>query len=151
VIKELGVTFLSRVPFILPGIVIFLVFMFLARIVQRLIHTAGERTQLDVTLVDLLGRLASLLAIILGFFIAAVIIFPAFKPGDLIAGLGITSVAIGFAFKDILQNFFAGILILWQRPFVVGDQICINEFDGTVEMINTRSTHLLTSDGEPQQ
>lgn len=41
--------------------------------------------------------------------------------------MGITFVAIGFAFKDVLQNFLAGILILWRRPFVVGDQI---EFKG---------------------
>ncbi|HLL96908.1 MAG TPA: mechanosensitive ion channel family protein, partial [Spirosoma sp.] len=71
-----------------------------------------------------------------------------FKPGDIIAGLGITSVAIGFAFKDILQNFFAGLLILWRRPFRVGDQIRVNEFEGTVEEINMRSTRLKTYDGE---
>lgn len=51
------------------------------------------------------------------------IIFPTFRPSDLVAGLGITSVAIGFAFKDVLQNFFAGVLILWRKPFIVGDQI----------------------------
>ncbi len=110
--------------------------------------TAGERTRLDPTLADLLGRLASLVIMAWGLFVAAVVIFPAFKPGDLIAGLGITSVAIGFAFKDILQNFFAGILILWRQPFVVGDQIRSGGFEGTVEEINIRSTRLKTYDGE---
>jgi len=38
----------------------------------------------------------------------------------------------GFAFKDVLQNFFAGILILWRRSFVVGDEIKVREFEGTV-------------------
>jgi small-conductance mechanosensitive channel len=76
------------------------------------------------------------------------VIFPSFKPGDIIAGLGITSVAIGFAFKDILQNFFAGLLILWRRPFRVGDQIRVKDFEGTVEDINMRSTRLKTYDGE---
>src|SRR5688572_2268232 len=83
---------------------------------------AGRRTRIDLTLADLLGRLAAAFTIILGLFVAAVV-FPTFNPGDLIAGLGITSVAIGFAFKDVLQNFFAGILILWRRPFIVGDEI----------------------------
>lgn len=64
------------------------------------------------------------------------------------AGLGITSVAVGFAFKDVLQNFFAGILILWRRPFVIGDQIRFKEYEGTVEEINIRSTRLRTYDGE---
>ncbi|NJM53538.1 MAG: mechanosensitive ion channel, partial [Blastocatellia bacterium] len=85
---------------------------------------------------------------ILGAFVAAVIIFPAFQPGDLVAGLGITSVAVGFAFKDVLQNFFAGILILWRRPFIVGDQLKFREYEGTVEEINVRSTRLKTFDGE---
>ena len=81
----------------------------------------------------------------LGLFVAAVVIFPAFKPGDLVTGLGITSVAIGFAFKDVLQNFFAGILILWRRPFVVGDQIRTKDYEGTVEEITVRSTRLKTT------
>ena len=101
-----------------------------------------------VTLADLLGRLASFVVIVLGLFVAAVVIFPAFKPGDLVTGLGITSVAIGFAFKDVLQNFFAGILILWRRPFVVGDQIRTKDYEGTVEEITVRSTRLKTYDGE---
>jgi small-conductance mechanosensitive channel len=85
---------------------------------------------------------------ILGLVVAAVVIFPTFQPGDLIAGLGITSVAIGFAFKDVLQNFFAGILILWRRPFIVGDEIKVREFEGIVEDITTRSTRIKTYDGE---
>lgn len=140
--------FLAQLPYIVIGIIVFGVFLIFAKIVSRLIHTAGARTSLDVTLADLLGRLASLVVTILGVFVAAVIIFPAFKPGDLVAGLGITSVAVGFAFKDVLQNFFAGILILWRRPFVVGDQLTFREYSGTVEEINIRSTRIKTFDGE---
>jgi small conductance mechanosensitive channel len=139
---------LARVPYVLISLLAFLFVWGVGRLLRRAIKEAGEHTRLDLTLADLLSRLVSFVSIVLGFFIAAVVIFPTFKPGDLIAGLGITSVAIGFAFKDILQNFFAGILILWRRPFVVGDQIRVKEFDGTVEAINTRSTRLLTYDGE---
>ena len=123
-------------------------FLIIARIVSRIINTAGQRTRLDVTLAELLGRLGSFVIMVLGVFVAAVIIFPAFKPGDLVAGLGITSVAIGFAFKDVLQNFFAGILILWRKPFIVGDQLRFREYEGTVEEITVRSTRLKTFDGE---
>ena len=147
-LRDLSNGFLAQIPYIVLGIIVFGIFVIIARIVARVVHAAGERTRIDVTLADLLGRLASLVIIILGIFVAAVVIFPAFKPGDLIAGLGITSVAVGFAFKDVLQNFFAGILILWRRPFVVGDQIKFREFDGTVEQINVRSTRIKTYDGE---
>jgi small-conductance mechanosensitive channel len=99
-------------------------------------------------LAEVLSRMIRAAMMVLTFLVAAVIVFPTFKPGDLIAGLGITSVAIGFAFKDILQNFFAGILILWRQPFRVGDEIRSGEFEGVVEDINTRSTRIRTYDGE---
>ncbi len=147
-ITSLGESFLSRLPYIVIGIIVFFIFLIVARFVKRALVAAGERTRLDLTLADLLGRLASAVTTVIGLFVAAVIIFPTFLPGDLIAGLGITSVAIGFAFKDVLQNFFAGVLILWRRPFVVGDQISALGYEGTVEEINVRSTRLKTYDGE---
>jgi len=148
VFSQLSRALLARIPYILLGLLTFVVFIILARILKSILITAGRRTRLDITLAELLGRLASAATIILGVFVAAVVIFPTFKPGDLIAGLGITSVAIGFAFKDVLQNFFAGILILWRRPFIVGDEIKVREFEGTVEDITTRSTRVKTYDGE---
>ncbi len=147
-IKDLGEGFLARLPYLVIALIVFGVFLIVARIIKRVVHAAGKNTRLDVMLADLLGRLASAAITVLGLFVAAVIIFPAFKPGDLVTGLGITSVAIGFAFKDVLQNFFAGILILWRRPFVVGDQIRTKDYEGTVEEINVRSTRLKTYDGE---
>lgn len=139
---------LAQLPYIVLGLIVFGVFLLIARVIKGVVYAAGERTRLDLTLADLLGRLASFVVTVMGLFVAAVVIFPAFKPGDLITGLGITSVAIGFAFKDVLQNFFAGVLILWRRPFVVGDQIKTKDYEGTVEEINIRSTRLKTYDGE---
>jgi small-conductance mechanosensitive channel len=144
----LGESLLARAPYVVLGAVIFLLFWLVGNIIRRVFHAAGARTRLDVTLADLFGRLASAAMIVLGLFVAAVVIFPTFRPGDLIAGLGITTVAIGFAFKDILQNFFAGVLILWRRPFVIGDQIRTLDYEGAVEEINVRSTRLKTYDGE---
>src|SRR5689334_12398107 len=148
VFRNLGASVVARVPYLLFGLIAFVIFLVIARILKTIWITAGRRTRLDITLAELLARLTSAVTIILGLLVAAVIIFPTFRPGDLIAGLGITSVAIGFAFKDVLQNFFAGILILWRRPFIVGDEIKVREFEGTVEDITTRSTRVKTYDGE---
>lgn len=148
VFTQLANDLLARVPYLLLGLLTFVAFIVVARILKSILITAGRRTRLDITLAELLARLVSAATIILGLFVAAVVIFPTFKPGDLIAGLGITSVAIGFAFKDVLQNFFAGILILWRRPFIVGDEIKVREFEGIVEDITTRSTRVKTYDGE---
>jgi small conductance mechanosensitive channel len=148
VFTQLFARLLAHLPYLILGFVVFVLFLVTARLVKRILITAGRRTRLDLTLADLLGRLASAFTIILGLFVAAVVIFPTFNPGDLIAGLGITSVAIGFAFKDVLQNFFAGILILWRRPFIVGDEIKVGSYEGTIEEITTRSTRVKTYDGE---
>ena len=148
VFSQLFARLLAHLPYLILGFVVFVLFLVAARLVKSFLITAGRRTRLDLTLADLLGRLASAFTIILGLFVAAVVIFPTFNPGDLITGLGITSVAIGFAFKDVLQNFFAGILILWRRPFIVGDEIKVGNYEGTVEEVTTRSTRIKTYDGE---
>lgn len=148
VFSQMLTRLMAHLPYLLLGFVVFLFFLIVARLVKRILKVAGRQTRLDKTLADLLGRIASAFTIIFGLFVAAVIIFPTFAPGDLIAGLGITSVAIGFAFKDVLQNFFAGVLILWRRPFVVGDEIRVGNYEGTVEEITTRSTRVRTYDGE---
>lgn len=65
----------------------------------------------------------------------------------LLGTLGLTSVAIGFSLRDILSNYFSGIILLASHPFSLGDQIVIKEYEGTVRQIQLRATTLLTSDG----
>lgn len=77
---------------------------------------------------------------------ALVIALPTFRPGQLVQLLGISSVAIGFAFRDILQNFLAGILLLLTEPFRIGDQIRFGDYEGVVEDIQTRATMIRTYD-----
>jgi small-conductance mechanosensitive channel len=96
---------------------------------------------------DVLGGFLKAVVIALGLLLAITIVLPTLNPGDLVAGLGIGSVAIGFAFKDILQNWLAGLLILLRQPFRPGDQIIINAFEGTVDHIETRVTAIRTYDG----
>jgi small-conductance mechanosensitive channel len=57
-------------------------------------------------------------------------------------------VAVGFAFRDIFQNFLAGILLLLTQPFHVGDRIQVKGYDGVVEDIQTRATRIRNDDGE---
>ena len=139
---------LARLPYIAVALVVWLAFFIAGRVVRSAMALAGSRTRFDPVLARLLGRLAGFALSILGLLIAAVIVFPTFRPGDLLAGLGITSVALGFAFKDILQNWLAGVFILWRRPFEIGDEIRTREYEGRVEGINVRATLLRTYDGE---
>lgn len=87
------------------------------------------------------------LIVFIGLIIAMVIAVPGFTPAKLIGALGIGSVAIGFAFKDIFQNLLSGILLLLSEPFRIGDQIVSGEYEGTVEDIKIRATTIRTYDG----
>ena len=140
--------FWAQLPIIAVGVVVFLIFLGIAYLVRKVIRIAAHRAHIDKSLTSLLARSGYFLVIIFGLFVAVVVIFPGVSPGDLFAGLGIGSVALGFAFKDVLQNLFAGFLILLYRPFQIGDQIKVKEYEGTVEEINIRATKMKTYDGE---
>lgn len=140
--------FWAQAPYIAIGLVVFLAFVVAASVVKRIIKASITRARYDSMIASLLGRLGYYITIVMGFFVAAVVVFPGMSPGDLLTGLGIGSVALGFAFKDVLQNLFAGFLILLYRPFRIGDLIKINDFKGVVEEISVRATKLKTLDSE---
>ncbi|MDJ0363832.1 mechanosensitive ion channel family protein [Hymenobacter sp. H14-R3] len=146
-IVQMGRDFMSLLPNLLIGIVVFVGFIFVARgvqsLVERLVHNRGQSQSLKL----LLSRLSYVAALILGILVTVTIMVPGFTPASLLSALGVGGVAIGFAFKDIFQNFLAGILLLITEPFKINDQIQYKDFEGTVETIQTRATTIKTYDG----
>lgn len=138
---------IEYLPNMLVAVIIFVLFVFIGRGVRALVRRTIGLYRKQSSLAIVLGRLSQWVTVLLGFLIAAVIVFPNFSPADLIGFLGVSSVAIGFAFRDILQNFLAGILLLLTEPFRVGDQIVFGSYEGTVEEIETRATVIRTYDG----
>lgn len=139
--------FVGRLPYVAIALLVMILFYILARTVRSVVRRVAERTRQHRNLGLVLGRLAQFAIILLGLLVALVIALPGFTPGRLVELLGLSSVAIGFAFRDILQNFLAGILILLTEPFRIGDQIVFKDFEGTVEDIQTRATMIKTYDG----
>lgn len=146
-IRAIVEAFAERLPFIAGGIIVFILFLLLAKPVAGLVRRLVQRTSLSDNAALLFGRLARWVMILVGFLLATTFIFPTIKPGQLVELLGVGSVAIGFAFRDILQNFLAGILLLLTEPFRVGDQIIVGGYEGTVKQIETRATTIRTYDG----
>ena len=144
-IKELIRGTIAILPKLVLALVIFLVFLAIAQGVRRLIVRGTESRSRSLSL--LLGRLARTAVIILGVLVAISLVTDV-GASELIGILGVSGVAIGFAFKDIFENFLAGVLILLTRPFVVGDQIEVGDYEGTVENIETRATTLKTFDSK---
>jgi small-conductance mechanosensitive channel len=134
-------------PNIVLALIVFFVFFFAARWLKLLVKRLTRRHRQARNLGMVLGRLSQGIVILVGLFVALSIVIPTFKAGDLVQLLGISGVAIGFAFRDILQNFLAGILILLTEPFQLEDQIVFKGFEGTVENIQTRATTIRTYDG----
>jgi small-conductance mechanosensitive channel len=95
----------------------------------------------------LMARLVHTSITVLGFLIAISVIAPSFQAADLIKILGVGTVAIGFAFQNILQNFLAGILLLLQEPFRLGDLISVTGIEGNVSDIQARATVVTTKEG----
>ncbi len=129
------------------GFAIFLLFLLAAWAIGRTV-AALLRRRGRANLGELLGGFCRWAVILFGLLVFATIVFPSIKPADLLATLGIGSVAIGFAFKDILQNWMSGLLILFRQPFRVGDEIVSGSFEGRVEGIEARATMLRTYDGQ---
>lgn len=139
--------FVERLPYIAVAVVVFLIFFFIGKGVRAGVRAVAQRNRRHYNLGLVMGRLSHGLIIFIGLLIALVVAIPGFTAGQLISVLGLSSVAIGFAFRDILQNFLAGILLLLSEPFRIGDQIVIGDFEGTVENIQTRATFIKTYDG----
>lgn len=138
--------FFRLLPNLALAIVVLLIFIGIGVVVGRFVRRVAKRHERE-SLGHVGGALAKWTAFILGLMLAVTVVAPSIQPVDLLAGLGVSSVAIGFAFKDILQNMLAGILILLRQPFAVGDEIVSGSHEGVVEKIETRATFLKTYDG----
>lgn len=146
IFEEIVGKFLERLPYLIIALTILVFFWLLSRLFKQFIKkTLSQRGKQNLVLV--FNRIGSTFIIFFGIMVALVIAIPGFTPGQLISALGIGSVAIGFAFKDVFQNMLSGILLLLAEPFRIGDEIVCGNFEGTVENIHIRATNIRTVDG----
>lgn len=139
---------IELLPQLVVALVVLVLTALLSKLAKYLITRSLQRTQMRQSLKELFTLLASILVWITGIMIAAVIVFPGLTPASILAGLGLGSVAIGFAFKDVFENFLAGIIILFRREMRIGDHIECEGIEGRVEHIAIRESHILQTDGQ---
>lgn len=135
-------------PQLLIALVIVVITYAFAKLAKSISKRILQKTKLRKSLINLLILFSSITIWIIGLMIAAIIAFPGLTPTKMLAGLGIGSVAIGFAFKDIFENFLAGIIILLRKEMRINDVIACEGYEGTVESILVRETHIRQPDGE---
>lgn len=147
-LKELLAGAIKIFPALLTAIIVLFLTQYAAQFAKKVANKVGASTSRSHSINNLIEKTAFVMTWVIGIVITCILAFPGLDLGDIVATLGLSSVAIGFAFQDIIKNFFAGILLLLQRPFSIDDQIIINEFEGTVEKISFRTTQIRTYQGE---
>lgn len=147
-LRALWRDFLERLPLILVGVVILLLTWCIEKLANAVVRRSVARARLRPSLSDLMVQLSTFFTWLIGVMVAAIVVFPGMTPAKLLTVLGLSSVALGFAFKDIFENFFAGILILWRFPFDKGDFVECNGLCGKVEDITIRMSLIRQVDGQ---
>ncbi len=135
----------SAFPYWIAAILVFVLSFFLARFVKKLVvYRVTSRSRYDVhqEMIILIDRAVYVGVLFLGLLISFRII------GINIASiLGFLGLGLGFAFKDLLANFIAGVVILTQKKFMIGDTIEVNSIFGKIIEIESRTTQIQGFDG----
>ncbi|MEO6796238.1 MAG: mechanosensitive ion channel family protein [Candidatus Dormibacter sp.] len=128
------------------ALLVLVVAWLLAKLVRSLATKELRRIRSDPQVILLVSRLAFLASVVIGIIAAFTILFG--SPTLVVGGFGFLALAFSLAFQDILKNFIAGMFLLLERPFRLGDEITVETHTGAVENIEMRTTTLRTSDGE---
>lgn len=141
-------SFVDHTPYLIAGVIVLLLAWLVAAALRRAARKTLRRSSMRSSLQELVERLVTIMVWCAGLLLAALFWFPGLTPTTALGGLGLLSVAIGFAFQDIFENFFAGILLLWRFPFESGDFIECQGILGKVEEVTIRMTKLRLTSGE---
>lgn len=143
--QDLGVAFADVLANIVIGSVTFLAYYLVWRLLDRFARVVARRAHADATSRDF--ALTLLKFVVLSFAAVNALAAVGVNTASLLTSLGIAGLTLGFAARDALSNLISGLLIYWDRPFVIGDLIEIKGSYGRVERITLRSTRVVTPDG----
>lgn len=145
--EELLRSLVELSPNILAALLLIVLTWLFAWIARQIFKQTFGRTRMRPALLEALLGLIGTVIWLGGLLIAAMIALPGLTPSNALAGLGIGSIAIGLAFKDIFENYLAGILILIREPMRINDYIECQDIEGQVKRISIRDTYLRRTDG----
>jgi small-conductance mechanosensitive channel len=133
------------IPKLVAVLFIIIFFYLLAKFVKHFIITFAMRLKFDPYLTLFFAQVSRVIFTLFGVITALGTI--GINVSALVAGLGLTGFALGFAFKDTISNILSGVLILLYRPFIVGDTIKVGDFKGKVISVDLRYTKLDSEEG----
>lgn len=139
---------IEHIPDIVFGTVWLGIFTLLGIILRYLVKRQLLKILNDPLLKNFIGRIVLLIMIIIGVVLFLNQVGLGKAAGGLLAGAGVSALILGFAFKDIGENFLAGFFLAFSRPFNIGDVIEIQGLMGEAKALSFRNTHIRTFDGK---
>lgn len=130
------------------AIIVFILMLSIAAWIRSFSRQTMSKRMQDPLLSNFLARVIYLALVVLGIVIVLQIIGLGGAAASLLAGAGIGAFVIGFAFKDIGENFLAGIMMAFKRPFNIGDVIETGDVTGKVVGLSLRDTQIKTFAGK---
>lgn len=140
--------FLEKLPELFWGLIGLALVLLVGKLIQKLLSSRLSKRIDDKLLADFVGKMIYAIFLIVGIIVFLQALGLGKAVGGLLAGAGVTAIVLGFAFKDIGENFLAGIFLAFGRPFSIGDLIEVQSIKGVVKEMNFRNTHVRTYDGK---
>ena len=142
-VSQLVTQVIAFVPKLVAALVLLVIFWVLARVLGRVLRRLMAQAGMEDALIGLLvDNILYYAVMIVGLVMAAAQL--GIRVGAALAGLGVVGLALAFAAQDSVANVISGIIIFWDKPFVVGDWIKVEEQFGRVNNITLRSTRIRT-------
>ncbi|MEZ6091945.1 MAG: mechanosensitive ion channel family protein [Pirellulaceae bacterium] len=146
-LRELGRGFMQMLPLLVIGVLVVLLAYGIARIAAAITRRLTARRIDSQLLQQVSASVIAVLVMLIGLYIALKVSGLSRLAVTVLGGTGLVGLALGFAFRDIAENYLASVLISLNRPFNVGDLIEMESRKGFVRRVTTRGTLLLTIDG----
>jgi small conductance mechanosensitive channel len=143
--RAMGESVASLLANIAVGLLTFAAFYVLWRVLDAVLRGVLRRSRVDRTSATFAETALKFTLLVVGA--AQALAAAGVNTAAVVTSLGLAGLTLGFAARDALSNLISGVLIFWDRPFVIGDLIEVGDSYGRVERITLRSTRVVTVDG----
>ncbi|MEM9547986.1 MAG: mechanosensitive ion channel family protein [Bacteroidota bacterium] len=141
-------TILEAAPLLIIGLIVAFLYFWISKIIRKRITIFLKSKAEDPLQVNFVSDIFKIINVLIGTVLFFYIIGKQNIISSILGAGAISAFVIGFAFKDIGENFLAGIILAFKRPFRIGDVVMIQDIEGIILDLNLRETHLKTFDGK---
>jgi small conductance mechanosensitive channel len=148
--REAVLNLLRKIPLLILAVLVLLLAHWISRFIANRLHLLKIRSQ-NPYMSGLVRTIVRTAIMLLGILIALDLLGMSTVVGAVLGSAGVAGLVLGFAFREIAENYIAGILLSVRRPFEPGDHVVIENREGKVISVNSRTTLLMTFDGAQVQ